>query len=527
MSSSSHIRPANSPSAGTTAAVPLIILALPALAVLLSGCEQESPGSSAPTTIHVKVATPLERDDVVPYEYVRGTTKATRSVDIYCRVSGYLKKIDFVDGDIVAKDKLLFQIDDAPFKAAYDKAEADVKLAAANREFRTAELERNKSLPPGAISKSELDKSIAALDEAKATEEAAQATREKAKEDLGYTKVLAPIGGRMSKAAITEGNLVVADKTLLSSLASEDEMYVEYNIDEQIFNDVQKQIREGRIKITEKQSIPVAVKLSNDNDYIHEGQLNFVDNAFKTNTGTILFRAKFHNPRPATGMPVLWPGMSVEVRMPIGVPGKAMLIAERAIGADLDQKYVYILNAKNQPEKRMVKLGTTFEGLQVVEEGLKPSDEVIVVGQQNALRPNVTIEKETVKMADYGTASVPEAATAPAKSSADAAALPARAGKEGRMTSCFPDSSSTGRFSPRCSRSCSWSPARWPCSCFRWRNTRRSPRPRCRSPASTPAPVPRSSPTRSPRPSSSRSTAWSTCSTCRRNAPTTAPTTSP
>jgi len=383
------------------------VLIASALAALAAGCQENSPTNSTAPTISIEVATPLKRDDVVPYEYARGTTKAVQSVDLYCRVSGYLKKIGFADGEYVAKDDEehpqhpLFLIDDAPFKAAFDKAEAEVQVRKANREYRTAELERKKSLPAGAVSKSELDQAIAAKDEADAAVVSAEADREKASLDLKYTKILAPINGRMSKAAISEGNLVVADKTLLSTIVSEEEMYVEFYIDEQTVLNVQQQIREGRIKTGDKKSVPVAIRLGNETGYVHEGQLNFFDNALNSHTGTYLLRAVFPNPKPAVGARLLLPGMSVDVRLAVGMPETSLLVADRAIGSDLDQKYVYVLNDKDQPEKRMVELGTLFDGLRVVKTGLAAGDQVIVVGQQNVVRPNVTIKKKIKKMTDY------------------------------------------------------------------------------------------------------------------------------
>jgi membrane fusion protein, multidrug efflux system len=414
----------NRPAAAPRVAAGLLALAVPSLIFSLAGCQQESSPTAEPTTVTVEVAPPLQRSDVVPYEYARGTTKAVDSVDLYCRVSGYLKKIGFTDGDHVTKEdkeKPLFLIDDAPFKAAYDKAAAEVKIREANAEYRAAELKRNRSLPPGAISVSELEQSIASKDEADASVVAAKAARDKAKLDLAYTVILAPITGRMSKRMITEGNLVVADKTLLSTIVAEDEMYVEFYLDEQTVLNVQQQIRDGHIKTNDKKNVPVAIRLGNETDYAHDGQLDFFDNVINSHTGTYLVRALLPNPKPAVGSRLLLPGMSVDVRMPIGMPEPALLVAERAVGSDLDQKYVYVLNDKNQAEKKMVELGTTSDGLRVVKKGLNVNDQVIVVGQQVAVRPNVTIKKKETKMTDY----VPSQEAPAAKPQVEAPAAPA------------------------------------------------------------------------------------------------------
>ena len=372
-------------------------------AVLLSGCRQDAGSTAGPAkNVPVKVAIPQQRSDVAEYEDVRGQTKAFKSVDLYCHVSGYLQNILFKDGAEVAKGDLLFEIDDGPFKAALDRARADLDVKIANRKFREAELARNKSLPLGAISQSELDKSVAALEEAAAEVTAGKAAVETAELNWKYTKINAPISGRISKAAISEGNLVVADSTLLSHLVSQDPIYVEFSVDEQIYNDVQDLIRQGKIEIKEKQEVPVYMKFGKETDYLHTGKLNFADNVIKEDTGTYLLRAEFKN--PADGR-LLIPNMTVDVRISIGPPKRALLVAEQAIGADLDQKYVLVLNDKNEAEKRAVKLGTIFDGLRVVEEGLTAKDRVIVVGKQNVLQPGVVIEPQEVKMQDYAAAS--------------------------------------------------------------------------------------------------------------------------
>lgn len=398
--------------------VPGLVLAIALL--FLPGCRNvEKSEAGGPGKAPVKVALPLDRPDVIEYEDVRGLTKADKSIDLHCRVSGYLKKICFEDGADVTEGQRLFEIDNAPFQAALDSAKADLDVKIANRGFREAELARNKSLPKNAISQSELDKSVAALAEAVAQVSSGTAAVRTADLNLQYTKIDSPVTGRIGKSSISAGNLVVADNTLLSTVVRSDPMLVEFNIDQQIFLDVQGKIREGKLQMADKDNIPVFLKVGKETGYPHRGKLSFANNVFDENTGTILMRAKFDNPKPATGSRLLVPGMDVEVRLPIGDPAQAILVAERAIGADLDQKYVLVLNDKGQPEKRTVKLGPRFEGLQVIEQGLSAADRVIVVGQQNALRPGAKLEIQEVKMGDYAAtdATTVPAQTPPAKDS--------------------------------------------------------------------------------------------------------------
>jgi RND family efflux transporter MFP subunit len=353
--------------------------------------------------VPVKVAVPIARE-VTPYEEVRGTVKADERVELHCHVSGYLEKPLFTDGDDVTKDQLLFQIDPRPFQAAYDQALAVEAVKVANRNFRTAELARNKELlPKGAVSKSEFDQSAAALEEAVASVAASKAAIETAKLNLDYTRITSPVTGRISKSLISAGNLVVADNTLLSTVVSETPMKVEFNVDEQIYLDVQAKLRAGKIPATRKKNVPVYLKLGNETGFSHQGELDFADNSFKAGTGTILLRAEFTNPKPAVGNRLLVPEMSVTVRIPIGLATKSLLVAEQAIGADLDQKYVLIVNDKMQAEKRPVKVGILDDGLRVIEEGLTANDKVIVAGQQNASRPGITLAESVVKMESYAT----------------------------------------------------------------------------------------------------------------------------
>jgi RND family efflux transporter MFP subunit len=386
---------------GRWAAYSSLIFGLSAIA-LLAGCNNGTGSQETkPVAVPVKVATPIERE-VTPFEEARGMVKAKYLVDLHSQITGYLKEIGFEDGDEVKEGQMLFLIDPVPFQAAYDQAVADEKIKIAHRELTKAELARNRNLlPKGAVSQSDFDKTAAAYEEAKAAVDAAAAVKKTAEQNLKYTKIISKHPGRIGKALISTGNLVVANVTLLSTVAFQDPIEVEFNIDELIFNDLQKKVREGKIPASAGKNIPVYLKLSNDIAFVHQGELNFIDNAFSKSTGTILLRAELANPKLETGSRLFVPEMNVTVRMPIGMPAKFYLVAERAIGSDLDKKFVVVINKEGKPEKRIVKLGTTENGLRAIEEGLGPNDQVIVVGGQNALRPGVTLNKQVARMEDY------------------------------------------------------------------------------------------------------------------------------
>ena len=219
---------------------------------------------------------------------------------------------------------------------------------------------------------------------------------ERAKLDLQYTKVTAPISGRISRYVVTAGNLVQAGDqgggTLLTTIVSVDPMYAYFDVDEYTALRVRRLVREGKSDSPRDGGFPVSLGLANEEGHPHRGTINFVDNQVNPRTGTIRVCGVFPNKEQ-----VLLPGLFARVRAPIGRPHKAVLVSDRAIDTDQGQKILYIVNPKNEVVSRPVRLGALHDGLREITDGLKPGERVIVNGLQQ-VRPGVTVEPKLVDM---------------------------------------------------------------------------------------------------------------------------------
>ncbi|MCE9608164.1 MAG: efflux RND transporter periplasmic adaptor subunit [Planctomycetia bacterium] len=365
------------------------------------GCNKP-PGAapSGPTATLVTAALPLQRE-VQDYEDYTGRVAAQYSVDLRARVTGYLDKIEFQDGTEVKAGALLFVIDRRPFKAANDSAVALVAVKKAASAFRDAEFKRNQELiKKSAVSQSEFDQSAAAFEEAKAMVSSSEAESEITKLNLNFTEIHAPIAGVVSNRKLDIGNLVVADQTLLTSIVSVDPVYVNFDVDERRLLRIQQEVREGRIKLVDGIHIPIELGLDNEIGFPHPGTIDFADNQIDANTGTIRLRAVVPNPLPSVGKRKLVPGMFARVRVPLGEPRNAVLIAEQAIGSDQGQKFVYVVDAAKKVQYRRVRVGRSERGLVVVEEGLKAGEPIIVAGVQR-VRPGSAVDTNMVEMQTF------------------------------------------------------------------------------------------------------------------------------
>jgi RND family efflux transporter MFP subunit len=367
---------------------------------LLTGCNSQGAAAVEPFAIPVTVSTPVERE-VGDHDHFTGRTEAVESVEIRARVTGYLDKICFKEGTEVKRGDLLFEIDPRPFQAEYNRALSQVGLAKADLKFREAELNRVRQLfDKTVITQSELERTVAAHDQAAAAVAAAQASAERARLDLEFTKLTCPIDGEASRARITRGNLVRADDTLLTTVVSVDPMYVYFDIDERTILQLEQNIRQGKIKVQSGAQIPVGMGLATEKGFPHQGIIDFAENRVDPKTGTIRVRGVFANPKSAAGTRRLTPGLFTRVQVPIGYPYKALLVAERAVGTDQGQKYLYVVDAKNEVQYRRVKLGTLEGEMRVISEGLKPGERVIVRGLQR-VRPGVTVQPTSVDMTSF------------------------------------------------------------------------------------------------------------------------------
>ena len=359
------------------------------------GCSRTAIKPVEPPPEEVLVSLPTS-DEITDYEEFIGHTEAQFDVNVRARVNGYLDKVNFNDGDEVEKGTVLFQIDDRPYKANFDNQSALVEQGLARLTRTTADHRRADALlQRNAIGREEYDKIQGDFAESKATIGAAKATLEMAQLNVDWTKVVAPISGRLSRRLIDPGNLIKADETLLTSIVSLDPMYVYFDIDERTILKIRRLIAEGRMKSRQEAELPVLIGLADETNFPHVGTINFSDNKIDAATGTLRVRGVIANPKPR----LLSPGLFVRIRLPIGAPHKSILIAESAIGTDQGRKYVYVINKKTIPDKktnkpreaelveyRPIKVGSLNQGLRVIDDGLAMGERVVVSGLQR-VRP--------------------------------------------------------------------------------------------------------------------------------------------
>jgi multidrug efflux system membrane fusion protein len=381
--------------------VPPAVLGL-LLAAGLAGCGGH-PEAAGPGPLGVTVSYPLQRR-VTDFEVYTGRTAAVDSVQVVARVTGYLKEIYFKEGVEVKKDDPLYEIDRRPYKAAYDSAVALVAQNKASLKLAQENNQRFKALAkdtPGAVSPTDLDKYQSTEEQAAAGLKQSEANLDTARLNLGWTRVTAPKSGKIGRWLVTQGNLITADQTILTTIVSQDPMYAFFDVDEPTVLRVMELIRQGKVTSYRKARYPVFLGLSNETDratgnqlYPHEGYLNFVNNQLDQATATLQARAVFANPLPARGDRLLTPGMFVRIRVPVGTAYPALLVTQAAIAEDQDLKYLYVVGEDNKVVRHNVTLGTAHEGLQVIAKGLGPKERVIVSGIQRVQRGAVVNPRE-------------------------------------------------------------------------------------------------------------------------------------
>ncbi|HKQ15460.1 MAG TPA: efflux RND transporter periplasmic adaptor subunit [Steroidobacteraceae bacterium] len=369
--------------------------ALLAALVGLSGCKSEATTAQQPVAPQVSVASALERD-VTEWDEFTGRLEAVESVEVRPRVTGYIESVNFTEGSTVKKGDLLFVIDPRPYRAELSKAEAELARAVARSELAVADEGRSaKLLDIKAVSREEYDSRINASREAKADVAAARAAVDAAKLNLEFTRITAPIGGRVSKAVVTAGNLVTGGSnaaTLLTTVVSLDPMYVTFEGDEQIYLKYNELSRRGERASSRDAANPVLMGLANETDYPHHGSMVFVDNQVDPRTGTIRARAEFQNKDG-----YLTPGLFARVKLLGHNSYRAVLVDDRAIGTDQSQKFVYVIDAENKVTYRPVQVGRLTDGLRIVQKGLQAGETVVVNGLQR-VRPGVVVAPERVAM---------------------------------------------------------------------------------------------------------------------------------
>jgi len=371
---------------------PIVALALAALLpIAIAACSSEAaaPGGMPPPP-QVSVAQVLSKE-VSQWDEFTGRVAAVETVELRPRVSGYVQQVAYREGQDVRKGDLLFVIDPRPYKAALDQAVANLEKARAEQALAQTQDRRAQTLIDAkAISREEFEIRRAASSQGDAGVRAAEAAVAAARLDLQFTQVRSPIDGRAGRAMVTEGNLAQSDSTLLTTLVSQDPMYVYFESDEQAFLRYAALARKG-----ERDGVrnPVRVGLADEDGYPHKGTVDFIDNQVDAATGTIRARAVVANPDR-----VFTPGLFARVQLQGSGRFKAMLIDDKAVLTDQDRKYVYVLGPHNTAARKDIVAGRMIDGLRVVESGLAPTDKVIVHGVQKVFMPGMPVTPQTIVM---------------------------------------------------------------------------------------------------------------------------------
>nr|WP_052107829.1 efflux RND transporter periplasmic adaptor subunit [Lysobacter daejeonensis] len=368
--------------------------AMPLLGILaaavLAACGSEAAPSAAMPAPQVSVATVLS-EPVQRWDEFTGRVSAVDSVELRPRVSGYVQRVAFVEGEDVRKGELLYVIDPRPYRAALDQAQAQLERARSEASLAAAQNARARTLIEAkAISREDFESRTAASRQGNAAVRAAEAAVAAARLDLQFTEVRSPIDGRAGRVLVTAGNLAQADATLLTTVVSQDPVYVDFEADERAWLRYGQQSSDGAQAVAHN---PVQVGLVSEDGYPHAGTVASVDNQVDPGTGTIRARARIPNPDR-----VLMPGLFARVRLAGTGTAQALLVDDKAVLTDQDRKYLYVLGADNTAQRRDVSLGPVVNGLRVIDSGLKPGDKVIVNGLQKVFMPGMPVAPKVVAM---------------------------------------------------------------------------------------------------------------------------------
>lgn len=367
-------------------------LAIAILAACSGGYAQEAGAPPAPEVS----AAPVLVKQVSQWDEFSGRVEAVQSVELRPRVSGYIDKVNYTEGQEVKKGDVLFTIDARSYQAEYDRARAELARARTQAALAHSESERARRLAEQqAIAAETAEQRRAAAEQSGAAVQAAQAALDAARLNLEFTRVRAPIDGRAGRAMVTAGNLVTAgdSASVLTTLVSLDTVHVYFDADESTFLRYARMARTGERPSERDEALPVKVALSGEEGFPHEGKVDFLDNQVARSTGTIRVRALLDNrDRQFT------PGLFARVRLLGSGEFDALLIDDKAVLTDQDRKYVYVVDKDGKAQRRDVDLGRSAEGLRIVEAGLAPGDKVIVDGVQKVFMPGMPVQARAVAM---------------------------------------------------------------------------------------------------------------------------------
>ncbi|UPT55981.1 efflux RND transporter periplasmic adaptor subunit [Dickeya zeae] len=365
------------------------------LSVALVGCDDGVAQNAVPQAPAVSAADVVVKS-VSQWDSFNGRIEAVESVQLRPRVSGYIDKVNYTDGQEVKKGEVLFTIDDRAYRAALEQAQATLMRAKTQASLAQSEANRtDKLINTNLVSREEWEQRRSAAAQAQADIRAAQAAVDAAQLNLDFTKVTAPIDGRASRALITSGNLVTAgdSASVLTTLVSQKTVYVYFDVDESTYLHYQNLARSGQGVSSNHLALPIEIGLVGEEGYPHQGKVDFLDNQLTPSTGTIRMRALLDNAQRQ-----FTPGLFARVRLQGSAEFNATLIDDKAVLTDQDRKYVYIVDKEGKAQRRDITPGRLAAGLRIVQKGLNPGDRVIVDGLQKVFMPGMPVNAKAVAM---------------------------------------------------------------------------------------------------------------------------------
>ncbi|SFN36466.1 membrane fusion protein, multidrug efflux system [Candidatus Pantoea varia] len=369
----------------------LTLLGMVLLITQLSGCDKGVAQNAPPPPPEVSAA-PVLIKPVSQWDNFNGRVEAVQSVQLRPRVSGYIDSVNYREGDEVKKGQVLFTIDDRSYRAALEQAKAELARARSQASLARSESGRSEKLiGTQAISREAWEQRRSAASQAQADVLAAEAAVDMAQLNLDFTRVTAPIDGRASRAQITAGNLVTAgdSASVLTTLVSQQQMYVYFDVDENTFLNYQAMARQGQ----QRHALPVEIALVGEQGFPHQGKIDFMDNQLTASTGTIRMRALLDNQQRQ-----FTPGLFARVRLPGSAQFEAVLIDDKAVLTDQDRKYVYVVDGEGKAQRRDIQPGAMIDGLRIVKSGLQSGDKVIIAGLQKVFMPGMPVTAQQVAM---------------------------------------------------------------------------------------------------------------------------------
>jgi RND family efflux transporter MFP subunit len=373
-------------------------IALLAFLPLGFACDKAKPEKAEQPVPKVTVTAVVAQETIDADEYT-GQTEASEIVEIRARVFGYLKSIEFKDGDFVKEGQTLFTIEPDEYEAIHQQSLSRIDLNAANLALAKAKHARNESLvKTGAVTREEYEETLAAVLSSEAAITAAKADANRTAVDLKYTVLKAPINGRIDRAFVSKGNLLTggaSSGTLLTKIVNEQPMYVYFDVDERSLLSYMRrrgETRESAPGSLREEGLVCFLQLADEPDYSHEGKVDFAASEVNTSTGTARIRAVFTNEDRS-----LTSGLFVRVKIPVSKPYQALMIPERALATDQNIKFVYVVGADGAAARRTVELGERRGEMRIVTAGLEAGERVIVKGLQR-VKPGQKVEAEVAQL---------------------------------------------------------------------------------------------------------------------------------